>query len=240
MTTMFRAVLLAVACATPMASVYAADAVPAPAPSAASTSVTPANVPAPTAAEASLEPQELMQKVANDLLDELNANREAIKKDPAALRSLVDRHLLPHFDTEYAARLVLGPHWRTATPEQRKRFVEAFYQSLMANYGDALLEFTSDRMKILPYKGDPAATSATVRTEVKRSNGTPVPVNYSLHKTPQGWKAWDVTIEGISYVKNFRTDFGSEINEKGLDAVIQRLESQNAKPTAANAQKTSS
>jgi phospholipid transport system substrate-binding protein len=236
MTTMFRAFVLAVSCATPMVSVYAADAVPAP--SAAPTSVTPANVPAPTTAEASLGPQELMQKVADDLLDELNANREALKKDPAGLRSLVDRHLLPHFDTEYAARLVLGPHWRTATPEQRKRFVEAFYQSLMANYGDALLEFTSDRMKILPYKGEPGATTATVRTEVKRSNGTPVPVNYSLRKTSQGWKAWDVTIEGISYVKNFRTDFGSEINEKGLDAVIQRLERQNSKPATATAQKT--
>ena len=238
MTTMFRAFLVAVACATPVVSVYAADAAPATSP--ASTSVTPANVPAPTTAEASLGPQELMQKVANDLLDELNANREALKKDPAGLRSLVDRHLLPHFDTEYAARLVLGPHWRTATPEQRKRFVEAFYQSLMANYGDALLEFTSDRMKILPYKGEPGATTATVRTEVKRSNGTPVPVNYSLRQTPQGWKAWDVTIEGISYVKNFRTDFGSEINEKGLDAVIQRLETQNSKPATATAQKTSS
>jgi phospholipid transport system substrate-binding protein len=202
--------------------------------------VAPANAPEPTAAQAALGPQELMQKVAQDLLDELNANREALKKDPAGLRSLVDRHLLPHFDTEYAARLVLGPHWRTATPEQRKRFVEAFYQSLMANYGDALLEFTSDRMTILPYKGDPAATTATVRTEVKRSNGTPVPVNYSLRKTPQGWKAWDVTIEGISYVKNFRTDFGSEINQKGLDAVIQRLESQNSKPTSATAQKSES
>ncbi len=229
MTTIFRAFLFAVACATPMVSVHAADAVPAS--SAASASVTPANVPAPTAAEASLEPQELMQKVANDLLDELNANRDAIKKDPAALRSLVDRHLLPHFDTEYAARLVLGPHWRTATPEQRKRFVEAFYQSLMANYGDALLEFTSDRMKILPYKGDPAATSATVRTEVKRSNGTPVPVNYSLRKTAQGWKAWDVTIEGISYVRNFRNDVGAEVDQKGLPAVIERLESENKNGT---------
>ena len=79
-----------------------------------------------------------------------------------------------------------------------------------------------------------------MRSLVRRSNGTQVPVNYSLRKTPSGWKAWDVTIEGISYVKNFRTDFGSEINEKGLDAVIQRLESQNAKPTAASAQKTSS
>jgi phospholipid transport system substrate-binding protein len=221
-------------------SVQAAD--PAPAAAPASSSVTPANPPAPTATEVAMGPQELMQKVAQDLLDDLNANREALRKDPAQLRSLVDRHLLPHFDTDYAARLVLGPHWKTATPEQRKRFVEAFYQSLMANYGDALLEFTADRMTILPYKGDPNATSATVRTEVKRSNGTPVPVNYSLRKTPQGWKAWDVTIEGISYVKNFRTDFGSEINQKGLDAVIERLESQNSKPTASSpsAQKTSS
>jgi phospholipid transport system substrate-binding protein len=182
-------------------------------------------------------PQELMQKVAQDLLDDLNANRDAARKDPALLRAMVDRHLLPHFDTSYAAQLVLGKHWKTATPEQRKRFVEGFYQSLMANYGDALLEFTGDRMTILPYKGDPAAKSATIRTEVKRSNGTPVPVNYSLRKTEQGWKAWDVTIEGISYVKNFRTDFGSEIDQKGLDAVIQRLESQNSKPTT-TAQKT--
>jgi phospholipid transport system substrate-binding protein len=67
-----------------------------------------------------------------------------------------------------------------------------------------------------------------VRTEVKRDNGTPVPVNYSMRGTPQGWKAWDVTIEGVSYVKNFRTDFGSEIEAKGIDAVIQRLETQNA------------
>ena len=63
---------------------------------------------------------------------------------------------------------------------------------------------------------------------MKRSDGTPVPVNYSLRRTPEGWKAWDVTIEGISYVKNFRTDFGAEIEQTGLDAVIQRLESQNA------------
>jgi phospholipid transport system substrate-binding protein len=229
MNTRIRSLILAVACAAPLGSLNAVAADPAP------TSVAP--VAAPTAAEATMGPQELMQKVAQDLLDDLNANRDAARKDPALLRAMVDRHLLPHFDTSYAAQLVLGKHWKTATPEQRKRFVEGFYQSLMANYGDALLEFTGDRMTILPYKGDPAAKSATIRTEVKRSNGTPVPVNYSLRKTEQGWKAWDVTIEGISYVKNFRTDFGSEIDQKGLDAVIQRLESQNSKPTT-TAQKT--
>jgi phospholipid transport system substrate-binding protein len=106
----------------------------------------------------------------------------------------------------------------------------------MGDYGDAILEFTGDRLKILPFRGDPAATSATVRTLVRRDDGTEVPVNYTLRSTSSGWKAWDVTIEGISYVKNFQTDFGAEINQKGLDHLIQRLEAQQAsRPTAAKA-----
>ena len=86
---------------------------------------------------------------------------------------------------------------------------------------------------MLPAKVEPAATSATVRTEVKRSNGDRIPVNYSLRKGDAGWKAWDVTIEGISYVKSFREDFGSEIDQKGIDAVIRRLETQGVKAPAA-------
>jgi len=173
-------------------------------------------------------PQELMQSVSQSLLEELDANRSDYQKDPAKLRGLVDKYLLPNFDTDFAARRVLGRHWTTATPEQRRRFIDAFVGSLMGDYGDAILEFTGDRLKILPFRGDPAATSATVRTLVRRDDGTEVPVNYSLRGTPQGWKAWDVTIEGISYVKNFQTDFGAEINDKGLDHLIQRLESQQA------------
>ena len=172
-------------------------------------------------------PQQLIEQVSQQMLKDIDANRAALRADPAKLRALVDKNLLPNFDTEYASRLVLGKHWRTATPEQRSRFVEAFIQSMMRQYGNALLDFTGDRLTILPFRGDPAATTATVRTEVKRDNGTPVPVNYSMRGTPQGWKAWDVTIEGVSYVKNFRTDFGSEIDAKGLDAVIQRLETEN-------------
>jgi len=115
------------------------------------------------------------------------------------------------------------------TPEQRKRFVDAFYHSLLHNYGAALVDFTADRFNILPYKGDPADSMATVRTEVKRSNGERVPVNFSLRKVDGMWKAWDVVIEGISYVKSFKTDFGAEIQQQGLDEVINRLET-NAKP----------
>jgi phospholipid transport system substrate-binding protein len=177
-------------------------------------------------------PQQMIEQVSQDLLHEIDANRAALAKDPVKLRALVDRILLPDFDAEYSAQLVLGKYWRTATAQQRQRFVDAFIQSMMRKYGNALLDFTADRLVILPFKGDPAADRATVRTEVKRDNGTPVPVNYSLRATPKGWKAWDVTIEGISYVKNFKTDFGAEIEAKGLDAVIQRLEAEGTAPAA--------
>ncbi len=178
--------------------------------------------PAPVAN--TLGPEQLVEDSAKRMLTELDANRPSYAKDPAKLDSLVANVLLPNFDTEYAARLVLGQTWRTATPEQRKSFVDAFYHSLLRNYGAALLNFTADKFVILPYKGDPGDTQATVRTEVKKDTGEKVPVNFSLHQTPQGWKAWDVVIEGISYVKSFRTDFGTEIQQKGLDEVIDRLE----------------
>ena len=182
---------------------------------------------ASTAAPNTLGPQELVENSAKRMLVELDANRPMYAKDPAKLDALVANVLLPNFDTEYAARLVLGQTWRTATPEQRKRFVDAFYHSLLRNYGSALVDFTADRFAILPYKGDPNDTTASVRTEVKRSSGDKVPVNFSLRKVDGVWKAWDVVIEGISYVKSFRTDFGSEIQQKGLDEVINRLETDN-------------
>ena len=173
------------------------------------------------------DPTKLIETSANIMTSELDARRAEFRKDPAKLRALVERTLLPNFDVDHSARLVLGKHWRTATPAQRQRFIDAFYGSLMTNYGDAMLEFTGDRIRVLPSTVAPDATSAVVRTEVKRSNGQKIPVNYSLRKTEQGWKAWDVVIEGISYVKSFREDFGSEIDQKGLEAVIQRLEAQN-------------
>jgi phospholipid transport system substrate-binding protein len=185
-----------------------------------------ADTPPPAAANpSSLGPQQLVENSAKRMLKELDANRPMYAKDPAKLDALVGNVLLPNFDTEYSARLVLGQTWRTATPEQRKRFVDAFYHSLLRNYGAALVDFTADRFVILPYKGEPGDVMATVRTEVKRSSGQKVPVNFSLRKTDGVWKAWDVVIEGISYVKSFRTDFGSEIQQKGLDEVINRLES---------------
>ena len=182
--------------------------------------------PAPAAGANNLNPGELVENSAKRMLQELDANRAMYRSDPKKLDALVGNVLLPNFDTDYAARLVLGQTWRTASEDQRKRFVDAFYHSLLRNYGAALIDFTADRFVILPYKGDPGDTTATVRTEVKRESGAKVPVNFSLRKTAEGWKAWDVVIDGISYVKSFRTDFAAEIQQKGLDDVIKRLETE--------------
>jgi phospholipid transport system substrate-binding protein len=195
----------------------------APGGAAATAAAPPAGITAPPAN--TMGPQELVENSAKRMLAELDKNRPVYAKDPAKLDALVANVLLPNFDSEYSARLVLGQTWRTATADQQKRFVDAFYHSLLRNYGTALLNFTADKFVILPYKGDPADKTATVRTEVKKSSGENVPVNFSLRKTEAGWKAWDVVIEGISYVKSFRTDFGAEIQQKGLDEVINRLES---------------
>ena len=177
----------------------------------------------PTSVDAS-GPSQLIESSANILLSGIDSRRAEFRKDPTGLYKLVGETLLPHFDTPYAAQLVLGQHWRNATSEQRKRFVDAFYQSLLYTYGDAMVDFTADRLKVIPTKVTPTDERATVRTEIKRSNGTKVGVNYSLRKVNGEWKAWDVVIDGISYVKSYREDYGSEVQQKGLDSVISRLE----------------
>ncbi len=154
------------------------------------------------AAAAAEQPSDIVQTAAQGILKDLDANREMYRKDPSKVAALVDKYLLPHFDTEYAARLVLAKYWRTATDDQKKRFIDAFYHSLLSNYGAALAEFTADRLKVFPTNVSATDDHATVRTEVKRDNGDRIAVNYELRKEPTGWKAYDVNIDGISYVKS--------------------------------------
>ena len=188
--------------------------------------------PAPAAVDTS-GPSQLIESSANILLSGIDARRAEFRKDPTGLYLLVEQTLLPNFDTPYAAQLVLGQHWRNATAEQRKRFVEAFYKSLLYTYGDAMIDFTADRLKVFPTKIAPEDTKATVRTEIKRSNGQKIAVNYGMRKVNGQWKAWDVVIDGISYVKSYREDYGAQVQQQGLDAVIAQLEARAASARAA-------
>ncbi|HLU06069.1 MAG TPA: ABC transporter substrate-binding protein [Woeseiaceae bacterium] len=185
------------------------------------------------AAQAQQAPDEFVREAA-ELLDEaVSERKEELTSNRQALYELIDEILLPRFDRRYAAQLVLGRHWRAASEAQREQFIEAFYQSLMRQYSDGLLEFDLSQLKILPYRGDPSKPRTVVRTVVVLDDGTEAPVDYGLVKKDSGWQVFDVTIEGISYVRNFRAEFNSEIQAKGLDAVIERLEREAAEGAGA-------
>jgi phospholipid transport system substrate-binding protein len=178
------------------------------------------------------DPEKLVRTASDAMLKDIDAHRAAYRKDKTQLYKLVEDVLLPNFDVNFAAQQVLGKHWRNADEQQRSRFIKAFYQWVLHTYGDAMVDFTGDRIKFLPFQGDPAAARATVRTEIRRDGGAVIKVNYSLRKTESGWKAWDVIIEGISYVKSFQEDFGPEVEQNGLESLIRRLESGASRPAA--------
>lgn len=185
--------------------------------------------PADVAAEAG--PQEAMVAISKRLFEALDANRAALRRNPEAVNALVGEILLPRFDVDYAAQLVLARHWNEASEEQRAHFIRAFYGALLHTYGAALADATADRLKVLPFRGDPSAAQVVVRTEVTRSTGAVVPVDYRLRRTADGWKAFDVVIEGISYVRNYRTDLDAEISARGLEATITRIETKGLNPS---------
>jgi phospholipid transport system substrate-binding protein len=175
-------------------------------------------------AAAQQSPDEFVREAAELLDQAVSERKEELASDRQALYKLIDEILLPRFDQRYAAQLVLGRHWRAASEEQRKQFIEAFYRSLLRQYSDGLLEFDLTQLQFRPYRGDPMKDRTVVRTVVTLDDGTEAPVDYGLIKRDSGWRLFDVTIEGISYVRNFRAEFNSEIQATSLEAVIKRLQ----------------
>lgn len=179
-----------------------------------------------TPASAAVAPDEFIQEAVDLLAEGLDGRREELAADKRALYSLIDEILLPRFDRRFAAAQVLARNWRVASDEQKERFVDAFYTSLLHRYADGALEFDYRQMEVLPFRGDDSRPLATVKTIVSLDDGTKVPVNYTLKKSDDAWRMFDVTIEGVSYVRNFRAEFDAEIKATSLEAVIQRLESE--------------
>ena len=172
-------------------------------------------------------PNAVVEEAATMLDQAMEGRRDELKDDKVALYALIDDILLPRFDRRYSAQLVLARHWRTASEEQRERFMNAFYKEMMRIYAEAVLEFNLARMEIMPFRGDATKKRTTVKTTMQLDNGTKVPVNYGMVSRESGWKMFDVTIEGISYIRNFKAELNSEIQVEGLDGVIARLEAKN-------------
>ena len=182
------------------------------------------------AAAAVKSPDQVVQGIADDLGKSIEGHQAELKNDREKLIKLIDGILLPHFDIDYASILVLGQSARTATPEQRARFAKAFYNSIAHRYAEGLLNYTKGRVRVLPSNGDLNDKRSIVRTQVVLDDGKTLAVDYAFRKTKEGdWKAYDVIIEGISYVTNYRNQVAEEIQKSSLDALTTRLESQGAK-----------
>lgn len=173
---------------------------------------------------ATAAPSDVIREAVDLLTDGLEARKEELAADKDALYSFIDGILLPRFDSRFAAGAVLGKHWRTASDAQKERFVTAFYATLLQRYAEGILEFDTDRVEILPYKGDASKRTTVVKTRVRLDDGTKIPVHYTLVNREDQWRMFDVKIEGVSYVRNYRAELESEIRGSSLDQVIERLE----------------
>ena len=186
------------------------------------------SLPLPAATATAKDAEDLVRTTTEQMLAVLRAERELLKAQPDRIYYLVDDIVLPHFDFSRMSRWVLGKHWRSATPGQRTRFVKEFKGLLVRTYATALLAYSDERVEILPPRTGPQVTRATVRTEIRRSGGPPIPINYSMYYKNGLWKVHDVTIDGISLVTNYRSAFGAQIARMGLEGLIQRLKAHNA------------
>ena len=175
-------------------------------------------------AEAAAKPIEVIESAVDLLNEGLDGRKDELAADEAALHEFIDGILLPRFDREFAAGAVLGKHWRTASDEQKERFVSAFYRTLLKRYADGILEFDMERVEILPYRGDDSKRTTVVKTNVRLDDGSKIPVHYTLVNREDQWRMFDVKIEGVSYVVNYRKELESEIRSTGLESVIKRLE----------------
>ena len=182
----------------------------------------------PVAGQAASGPQELVKETTDQTLSRLQKDRAALQQNPDGIYDLVKEIITPHFDFIRISAWALGKYWRTASKEQKLRFITAFRTLLVQTYGVVLLDYTEQELRYLPLRDDPASGDVTVRTEVIQPNGEVVSINYRLYLNNGAWKVYDISVEGVSLVTNFRTSFATEIKQAGLDSLIQRLEAKTA------------
>lgn len=174
------------------------------------------------------DPREIVESVVNELVEQMNTRRAELEADTGKLYAMVDEVVLPHFDFRRMARLVLGKNWKKATKEQQERFTREFRDMLVRTYATAIFEYTGK--ETIEYKptrfiGD---RRAEVHANVTLADGQKVPVIYAFLKRKDGtWKLYNLTINNVSLVMNYRTTYNELVQSKGLEAVIQDLAAKN-------------
>lgn len=175
-----------------------------------------------------LPPDQMVRVTANETLVTIRQQGETFSQNPAPLYQLIEEKLVPHFDVNLISRQVLGQHWSRATPEQRLRFTGAFQRMLVRTYAKALLAFREDALEWQPVNLAPGATDAVVKSTITRAGAPPLVVSYKMNLEGEKWRVYDVTIDGVSFVTNYRGIINSQIRRNSLDTIIKQMEEKNA------------
>lgn len=171
---------------------------------------------------------ELVKKTTDEVIAELQERRAELEAQPGKIYDFVQEYLLPHFDFERMSRLVLGKHWRRIDEAGRERFIREFQRLLVRTYATSMFKYSDEKISFLPYHGEPGAGEVIVKTEVERPGGEPVPIDYRLYATGGEWKVYDVAVDGVSLVINYRSSFASQIARLGgVDALTEKLRERN-------------
>jgi phospholipid transport system substrate-binding protein len=183
-------------------------------------------------AQAQEGPDVLVKSVAEDTLSAIRADKDLQAGNRAKVKQLIEAKLVPHFDTARMTALAMGRNWRVATPEQQKQLIEQFQTLLIRTYSNALTNYRDNKMSYKPLRMNPGETDVVVRTEVTQPGQAPVQIDYSMEKTADGWKAYDVVVAGVSLVTNYRDEFNDLVKSSGIDGLIKALADKNREPAA--------
>jgi phospholipid transport system substrate-binding protein len=175
-------------------------------------------------------PQALVKNASDEMLKALKDNKAELNHNPDKIYSLVEQILMPYFDFEKMSKLALGKNWRQLDNEQRVKFVEEFRLLLIRTYSTAMLEYTNEEIRLLPFRDDVSRKRVTVPMEVVQPAGPPISMSLALYENDDNaWKVYDVKIDGVSLVTNYRSSFATQIRNKGVDNLISDLADRNAK-----------
>ncbi len=182
---------------------------------------------APALALAVESPQDLVVNTTHEVLQVLRDNRERVTSDPAYVRKLVNEKIVPHLDFEIMTRLAVGKYWNDASASQKATLVQEFRNLLLRTYTKSLSEYKDQRIEFRPFQPEARDDRAVVRSQFQSEGAQPVPVDYKLRRTDD-WKIYDITIDSISLVTNYRASFGAELERGGVAALIASLQRKNA------------
>ena len=169
-------------------------------------------------------PEEMVRQITTDVLQAIKKDKDLQAGDKKKALALAEQKVLPHLDFAQMTQLAAGRIWNSASTEQRGKLVDAFRAMLVRTYANSIDVYRGQTMTVVSAKVPPGATEATVRNRYASPGQRPTPVDYLMNKTPEGWKVYDIVVDGISLVLTYRSQFDQAVRQSGIDGLIKQLQ----------------